>query len=61
MVEPLTFSPNLEVTLCSQIPIQNDSVLEDDETFSVLLSTSDSSVSLVPSSGLVTIVDDDSK
>ena len=54
----IIFSPGINES-CTMIPIVDDSVLENDEVFSVILSTTDSDVSLDPSSATVTIVDND--
>ena len=56
-----TFIPGVNELCTSEISIIDDLVLEDNETFSVLLSTTDLDVSLEPSSASVTIVDNDSK
>ena len=56
-----TFIPGVNELCTSEISIIDDLVLEDNETFSVLLSTTDLNVSLEPSSASVTIVDNDSK
>ena len=57
----LTFTPGVNVSCTTVVPIIDDAVLEDSENFSVILSTTDLDVSLVPSSASVTIVDNDSK
>ena len=44
---------------CSEVPITDDNIYEDDETFSVTLTTGDEDVTLEPDSGVVTITDDD--
>ena len=56
-----TFIPGVNELCTSEISIIDDLVLEDNETFSILLSTTDLDVSLEPSSASVTIVDNDSK
>ena len=56
-----TFIPGVNELCTSEISIIDDLVLEDNETFSVLLSTTDLDVSLEPSSASITIVDNDSK
>ena len=43
----------------TQITINNDALLEDDETFSVNLETNDPAVILSPDTAIVTIVDED--
>ena len=57
----LTFSPGVNESCTTIIPIVDDSVLESDEVFSVTLSTTDSDVSLDPASATVTILDNDGK
>ena len=57
----LTFSPGVNQSCTTIIPIVDDSVLESDEVFSVTLSTTDSDVSLDPISATVTILDNDGK
>ena len=44
---------------CSDVPITDDVIYEDDETFSVTLTTGDGDVTLEPDSGVVTITDED--
>ena len=46
---------------CANIAISDDAILENDELFSVQLTTTDQAVTLSPSSATVTIGDDDSK
>ena len=46
-------------TLCVNISIENDAVLEENEVFIVELSTNDPEVNLSPSSASVTILDND--
>ena len=46
---------------CSRIRIVNDGIDEDNETFTVSLSTADSDATLNPDSSIVTILDDDGK
>ena len=57
----LTFSPGVNESCTTIIPIVDDSVLESNEVFSVTLSTTDSDVSLDPISATVTILDNDGK
>ena len=57
----LTFTPGVNVSCTTVVPIIDDAVLENSENFSVMLSTTDLDVSLEPSSASVTIVDNDSK
>ena len=56
----LTFQPG-ETELCIQITIIDDVILEDNETFSVGLITTDQAVILNPSSATVTILNNDSE
>ena len=56
---PLTFSSITSAPQCGTISIENDDICEGDETFTCLLSTSDSQITLSPSAGTVTINDDD--
>jgi len=44
---------------CSDVPITDDNIYEDDETFSVTLTTEDGDVTLEPDSGVVIITDED--
>jgi len=53
--------PASTTTLCSNISVSGDSVLEDNEVFTVRLNTLDQAVLLSPSSATVTIMDDDSE
>ena len=48
-------------TVCTNISIVEDEVVEDDETFAVLINSSDSSVMIGRNSAVVTILDNDSK
>ena len=57
----LTFTPGVNVSCATMVPIIDDAVLENSENLSVMLNTEDLDVSLVPSSASVTIVDNDSK
>ena len=56
----LIFSPAV-ISLCANVSIVNDSVLESTEQFSVELSTADFDVIFVNSSASVIIFDDDRK
>ena len=56
---PLTFTPGVNVSCATVVPIVDDAVLEDNQTFSVVLSTEDPNVSLDPASATVTIVNND--
>lgn len=46
---------------CADIQLEDDSVLESDETFLVILNSSDSAVLTDPNTATVTINNDDSK
>ena len=57
----LTFQPSqADVPQCEDVPIQEDTILETNESFTVELSTTDLDVILAPQSATVTIMDDDS-
>ena len=57
----LTFQPSqADVPQCEDIPIQQDTILETNESFRVELSTTDLNVILAPQNATVTIMDDDS-
>ena len=56
----LTFQPG-ETELCRQIIIIGDFILEENEMFFVVLSTTDQAVLLNPSSATVTILNNDSE
>ena len=60
MVTGLLFRPAV-VSLCTNVSIVNDSVLESTEQFSVELRTRDFDVVLANSSASVIIIDDDRK
>ena len=55
----LTFMPGVNELCTTMIPILDDSFLEDNETFSVVLSAIDPAVSLDPASATVIIVDNE--
>lgn len=55
----LTFTPGGNVSCMAVVPIIDDAVLEDNQTFSVVLNTEDPNVLLDPASATVTIVDND--
>ena len=44
---------------CTQVPIVDDDIDEDDEMFDVTLTTTETGISLAPDQGMVTITDDD--
>ena len=56
----LTFQATVNLQ-CSSISIIDDTILENDEVFSVQLSTLDPDVNLTPSTATVTIENDDSE
>ena len=57
----LTFQPSqADVLQCEDVPIQQDTILEINESFTVELSTTDLDVILDPQSATVTIMDTDS-
>ena len=47
--------------LCNNIQLENDDILESDESFFVILSSSDRAVTLEPNNATVIINNDDSK
>ena len=47
--------------MCASFVINDDDILEENEIFSVSLSTRDDGVTINPPLGTVTIIDDDSK
>ena len=55
------FSPIEEVIICENITIIHDTLSEDIELFGVTLTSSDSAVSFIVSSGVIIIVDNDSE
>ena len=58
----LTFRPATATeSHCGDIQITNEDVLENDESFDVILGSSDSAVIINPSTTTVTIRNDDSK
>ena len=57
----LTIQPSqADVPQCGDIPIQEDTILEPNESFTVELSTTDLDVILDPQSATVTIMDNES-
>ena len=54
-------SADLDLLQCTNITIMDDEFLEDSETFSVELNTTDSGVTISTSVANVTIMDNDSK
>ena len=63
LTEQLTFNPgNGSQHDCAIIMVENDLILEDDESFSVVLTTTDPDIiRFGPNITVVTITDDDSK
>ena len=57
----LTFTPEVNVSCTTVVPIIDDAVLEDNQTFSVVLITSDPDALVNPAFATVTIVDNDGK
>ena len=58
--EVLRFEPLMnDSRLCLVVPVVNDPVLEEEQTFSVVLSTADSDVMPQSNPAVVTIVDND--
>ena len=55
------FMPGVNVSCTSGINIIDDSILENNETFTAVLSTEDLDVLIDPTSATVTIVDNDGK
>ena len=55
----LTFTSEVNVSCATVVPIINDAVLEDNQTFSVVLSTLDPDAIVDPAFATITIVDDD--
>ena len=58
--ENLTFSET-ETRICSYVISVEDDTLEEDEEFTLILSTDDPSIVLGPSEATVTILDNDSR
>ena len=52
---------NINMLICVNITIIDDDIVEDEETFSCVLSSNDSAVVFSPNTSVVTIIDDDSK
>ena len=60
VVEDLTFSADVD-RVCRNVTSQDDTILEDDEEFTLTLTTTDGSVNLAPDQATFTIIDNDSK
>ena len=56
----LTFQPG-RIEECAEITIQEDTILEGSETFSIQVNTRDQNVTLTPANTTITIEDNDSK
>ena len=62
LVDQLTFNPGSGLQQdCATITVGSDTTLEDDESFSVVLTTTDPDVIISPNTAFVTITNDDSK
>lgn len=58
----LTFHPATATEPhCEDIQIRNEEILENEERFSIFLTSSDSAIDISPSTATVTIQNDDSK
>ena len=58
----LTFNPGNGLQRdCATITVTSDTILEDDESFSVMLTTTDPDVTISPNTAVVTLTNDDSK
>lgn len=57
----MTFAPSDGDKKCVNVTIVDDSLVENNEEFSLTLTTSDSAVSLTSSEATVTIIDNDGK
>ena len=57
----MTFTPEVNVSCATVVPIFDDDVLEDNQTFIVVLSTSDRDTLVNPAFATVTIIDNDGK
>ena len=64
LTSTIRYNPSMaeqEIFVCESIQIENDNLPEDIENFTVLLNTTDPSVSFMIQSAVVGIADDDSK
>ena len=57
----MTFTPGVNVLCATLVPIIDDDVLEDNQTFIVVLNSSDPNAFVNPAFAIVTIVDNDGK
>ena len=62
LTNQLTFNPGNGLQRdCATITVGSNTILEDDESFSVELTTTDPDVTISPNTAVVTITDDESK
>ena len=62
LMDQLTFNSGSGLQRdCATITVGSDTILEDDESFSVVLTTTDPDVTISPNTAVVTITDDGSK
>ena len=62
LVDQLTFNPGSGLQRdCATITVGNDTILEDDESFSVVLTSTDPDVTINPNTAVVTLTNDDGK
>ena len=60
VAEDLTFSADVD-RVCRNVTTEDDTILEDDEEFTLTLTTTDGSVNLAPDQATVAIIGNDSK
>ena len=62
LTNQLTFNPGSGLQRdCATITVVSDTILEDDESFSVVLTTTDPDVTIDPNTAVVTLTNDDGK
>ena len=62
LTNQLTFNPGSGLQQdCATITVVSDTILEDDERFSVVLTTTDPDVTIDPNTTVITLNNDDSK
>ena len=62
LMDQLTFNPGNGLQRdCATITVGSDTILEDDERFSVVLTTTDPDVTIDPNTTVITLTNDDSK
>ena len=62
LMDQLTFNSGSGLQRdCATITVGSDTILEDDESFSVVLTTTDPDVTISPNTAVVTLTNDDSK